>query len=496
MSLQRTIVQKLFESKGLNEASFESGGSTYSCAFGRYSKDGESITRDEYFKAKESASSSSSSSPKSNDDSSDPKDWSDSRVLSYEEAQKFAMANYDKGGDSFVESWADYQFDDYVKQFGPMTVKDMKSMFKTDNEVSKDMEGSGQSQDDDTPASPYGRVGESLSRLPKSTTKKYKDGNVTSFEYDEDLIDYLVEEIPENFRSVQEKNTSKGSTQVYADDNGNTIWINSSPEGCKVWCYNEPKHAQKKIEEPKVVENPDSIDNADSYYSYKPEGVDGGNVDTKKLLNDLKDRGYKLVRAQSKDANGNRQGHDFVFSNGKNYVRFYRKGGRPSEYDKVKVSNKMPPALKFDYNSNAEISDYLTGHGEQKGMYHDLKNYGFLSGESREDTNPKDSAINSDPPKKPITKTSIDSKIKHAVSQHQPLKRKPTTINKTKNALDMSSDAIDKYARDEETVASVTGGRQVILDLGASDVNNEELANALRKSGFKQASRSRYIAQI
>lgn len=40
------------ESK-LKESSFESNGSTYKAAFGHYSKDGESISRDDYFKAKE-----------------------------------------------------------------------------------------------------------------------------------------------------------------------------------------------------------------------------------------------------------------------------------------------------------------------------------------------------------------------------------------------------------------------------------------------------------
>lgn len=53
MGYERTIVRRLFESRGLAEASFQSGGSTYKCAFGKYYKDGEEINRDEYFKAKE-----------------------------------------------------------------------------------------------------------------------------------------------------------------------------------------------------------------------------------------------------------------------------------------------------------------------------------------------------------------------------------------------------------------------------------------------------------
>lgn len=44
----------------LNESSFDLYGSTYKAAFGHYSKDGESISRDDYFKAKEQTNSSKS----------------------------------------------------------------------------------------------------------------------------------------------------------------------------------------------------------------------------------------------------------------------------------------------------------------------------------------------------------------------------------------------------------------------------------------------------
>lgn len=54
MGYERTIVQRLFESRGLAEASFQSSGSTYKCAFGKYYKDSEEISRDEYFNAKAS----------------------------------------------------------------------------------------------------------------------------------------------------------------------------------------------------------------------------------------------------------------------------------------------------------------------------------------------------------------------------------------------------------------------------------------------------------
>lgn len=78
----------------------------------------------------------------------DPKTWSDDKELTYKEAQAFAMAYYSKGGDAFYEAWEEYQFNDYVKEYGPMTVKAMKSMFRIQTEVQKDMEGSGQYQGD------------------------------------------------------------------------------------------------------------------------------------------------------------------------------------------------------------------------------------------------------------------------------------------------------------------------------------------------------------
>lgn len=57
MNSERNIVNKLFESKEkehgveLEEAGFEANGSQYSCAFGHYTKDGEPISREEYFRA-------------------------------------------------------------------------------------------------------------------------------------------------------------------------------------------------------------------------------------------------------------------------------------------------------------------------------------------------------------------------------------------------------------------------------------------------------------
>lgn len=43
------------------------------------------------------------------------------RALTYEEFIALAKENYTKGGDSVVECWRQADFDEYVKEFGPMT---------------------------------------------------------------------------------------------------------------------------------------------------------------------------------------------------------------------------------------------------------------------------------------------------------------------------------------------------------------------------------------
>ena len=52
------------------------------------------------------------------------------KFLTYEEAYKFALANYEEGGDVFVECWDRQQFDEYIRLFGPLSKSIMKKMFK------------------------------------------------------------------------------------------------------------------------------------------------------------------------------------------------------------------------------------------------------------------------------------------------------------------------------------------------------------------------------
>lgn len=43
------------------------------------------------------------------------------KALTYEEFIALAKENYTKGGDVVVECWERYEFDYYVKEFGPVT---------------------------------------------------------------------------------------------------------------------------------------------------------------------------------------------------------------------------------------------------------------------------------------------------------------------------------------------------------------------------------------
>ena len=68
----------------------------------------------------------------------DPKQWPDDKVLTYEEALALAKAYYAQGGDGFYETTEKYQFDDMVKNFGPMTVKKLKYDFGVFDSVCRD----------------------------------------------------------------------------------------------------------------------------------------------------------------------------------------------------------------------------------------------------------------------------------------------------------------------------------------------------------------------
>ena len=55
--------------------------------------------------------------------------------LTYEQFQKLAMKHYNHGGDDFVECWDEKMFNDYVNEFGPVTVRKALEMFGFMDEV-------------------------------------------------------------------------------------------------------------------------------------------------------------------------------------------------------------------------------------------------------------------------------------------------------------------------------------------------------------------------
>jgi len=54
----------------------------------------------------------------------------ENKELTYQEFMELAKQNYTKGGMVFFECWEEYQFDDYCKMFGNITVKEAFKLFK------------------------------------------------------------------------------------------------------------------------------------------------------------------------------------------------------------------------------------------------------------------------------------------------------------------------------------------------------------------------------
>lgn len=51
------------------------------------------------------------------------------KALTYEEFQDLALKNYYTGGDAVVECWGRSEFDEYVRDFGPISRKEAFSIF-------------------------------------------------------------------------------------------------------------------------------------------------------------------------------------------------------------------------------------------------------------------------------------------------------------------------------------------------------------------------------
>lgn len=58
-----------------------------------------------------------------------------SKGMTYEELMSFAKDHYNEGGDATFECCDRRWFDDYVKQFGPMTKRKALEMFAIDKQI-------------------------------------------------------------------------------------------------------------------------------------------------------------------------------------------------------------------------------------------------------------------------------------------------------------------------------------------------------------------------
>jgi len=63
------------------------------------------------------------------------------KAMTYEEMMEYAKAHYNKGGDTFFECWERWQFDEYVKMFGPITKSKALQMFRLEHSMQKEMAG-------------------------------------------------------------------------------------------------------------------------------------------------------------------------------------------------------------------------------------------------------------------------------------------------------------------------------------------------------------------
>lgn len=69
------------------------------------------------------------------------KNESTEQGLTYEELMELARKNYNKGGDSVYECWGKEEFNEYVKEFGPITKEKAYKLFGMYDEVNRDRDG-------------------------------------------------------------------------------------------------------------------------------------------------------------------------------------------------------------------------------------------------------------------------------------------------------------------------------------------------------------------
>ena len=120
------------------------------------------------------------------------------KALTFDEFQAFAMKHYNSGGDSVVECWDEQAFDEYVKEFGPITKKDALSIFHMYNSVYGDIRG-------------YASLDESIDW--ESKINAFAISNLGGIP--RDIIPYR--------NGTYEVDYGEDSYTVYIDDNGNVV---------------------------------------------------------------------------------------------------------------------------------------------------------------------------------------------------------------------------------------------------------------------------------
>lgn len=68
-------------------------------------------------------------------------DETNEKALSYEELIELARENYTKGGDSVYECWDEREFNDYVKEFGPITKEKAYKLFGMYDQIDRGRDG-------------------------------------------------------------------------------------------------------------------------------------------------------------------------------------------------------------------------------------------------------------------------------------------------------------------------------------------------------------------
>lgn len=63
------------------------------------------------------------------------------KALTYDELMDYAKKHYYKGGDATYECWDERTFNEFVKEFGPITKSRALSMFRFDYEMERERAG-------------------------------------------------------------------------------------------------------------------------------------------------------------------------------------------------------------------------------------------------------------------------------------------------------------------------------------------------------------------